>query len=445
MYRIAVLIIFVAGVLTVTSVAQERRDFFYYDSLTYKEYNDGRWRELTSDARKAIALGHDFYYMRMRLGISLYERGNYLLAVTQFRKALEFNHGDPIALEYIYYCYLNTGKVLTANAVAEDFSLSLRKKTAIDEKPKNRVSIDYLYNNAISEELVANYTGIDGYGLAGNLVIPSYYSNAGLNFSSKTGDRTSVSYALTFLRKSSLLSYNDATYSYDLYEQKLNQLQLYFSFNYSSPRGFTVTPAVHYLNTGYPLISISGSGMSPRAFTYKVTEHNIVTSVTLSKSASIIDLVLEGGWSYLNYYNHLQAKGALYLRPAGNSNLYFGGGIAFKSDEISEGWSAGIVSSALAGIGIANRVWIDLSALYGDIRNYSDRSGYLVYNGINEIDYILKADISIAVGKSGAWLYLGTRYGSEYTAFIPDGSAIPSGEKNNYKSISIIGGISWTF
>ncbi|MEZ5010556.1 MAG: hypothetical protein R2744_02465 [Bacteroidales bacterium] len=45
----------------------------------------------------------------MRLGISLYERKKYLLAVSQFRKAMEFSQDDPVAGEYIYYCYLYAG------------------------------------------------------------------------------------------------------------------------------------------------------------------------------------------------------------------------------------------------------------------------------------------------------------------------------------------------
>jgi len=442
-------IIKIACVLTVfvsyTVNAQERTDFRYWDSLTYSDYNSSRWKELTDNAHRAITLGHDFYYMRMRLGISLFERRKYLLAIPHFRKALEYNNNDPVALEYIYYCYLYSARITTANAVAADFSPSLRIKCSIDENPKHRISLDYLFNNAQTEELIADYSGIEGYGTPGNLVIPSYFSNAGITIAQKTGDRTSITYGFTYLRRTNMLFYNDGIYRYDQYEQKLSQAQLYFSFTFSDKKGLTLTPAVHYLFTTYPLLTISSSGMNPRAYTYRVNENNFVTSVTLGKSAGIFEFVCEGAWSYLNYSNHLQAEGAVYLRPAANNNLYFGGGLALKGDEKQGEWSQGIVSSALLGFGIANRLWIDFSALFGNLQNYSDRSGYIVYNGAGEIDNIIKVDLSIPAGNKGAWLYAGVRYISEYTAFVLQGETSSSDYKNNFKSLSIIGGISWTF
>lgn len=445
MYRLITISLFITVLAYCTAAGQERTDFRYWDSLTYSQYNNELWKELSGSARKAVSLSHDYYYMRMRLGISLYERGNYLSAISHFRHALEFNNNDPVALEYIYYCYLLSGKTFTANAIASDFSPALRSRTAVDEISKHTISIDYLYKNALSEMLIAEYSDVEGYGNTGNLIIPSNYSNAAMTISQKTGDKTSLTYGITYLRQHNILFYNDGSYMYNNYTQIVNQFQFYLSFTYSDKMGLTITPAVHYLNTGYPLLGINSAGMNPYAYTYKVTEHNVVTSLTLGKSAGLFDIVCEGVWSHLNYSNHLQAEGAVYLRPTGNNNFYFGGGAALKSDENEGSWSYGLVSSGLLGFGIANRLWIDFTALWGDIKNYSDRSGYLVYNGVNEIDYIIKTDLSVRAGNKGTWIYAGARYGSEQTAFIPAGETVASGYNENYKTVSIIGGISWTF
>ena len=105
--------------------AQERTDFSYLDSLTYKQYEDGRWKELTASGKQALRLGYDYYYMRMRIGISYYERKSYLNAISHFKKALEFNNNDQIATEYLYYCYLLSGKYNTADAWTGMFSKAL--------------------------------------------------------------------------------------------------------------------------------------------------------------------------------------------------------------------------------------------------------------------------------------------------------------------------------
>lgn len=445
MFRIVYIITILTLFIFIPARGQERTDFFFYDSLTYKEYNDARWDDLARDSRRAISLGHDFYYMRMRLGISMYERGKYLPAIHQFRQALEFNEGDPVATEYLYYCYLFAGKELTANAISAGFSKSLRSRTGVDENPVSRVSVDYVYNKAITDELINDYTAVDGYGDTGNLTIPKNYSNFGLSFTSRASDYTSVNYAITYLRKSNLLSFNDGVYYYDNFEQNLNQLQLYLSLSFSNDKGLTVTPALHYLNTGYPLLYVSSSGMSARIFSYRVMEHNIATSLKINRNAGIVDIGIEGVWSRLNYSDHLQAMGSFFLRPAGNNNLYFGGTVAVKTDRTGTGWSPSMVYNPLLGFGIAGRVWFDFSALLGDIANYTDRSGYLVYNGINRIDYIYKADMSIPFGKSGVVFYAGARYSSEYTSFVPEGETLSTVTGTNYKSISILGGLSWKF
>ncbi|MEZ4999983.1 MAG: hypothetical protein R2744_02470 [Bacteroidales bacterium] len=255
-----------------------------------------------------------------------------------------------------------------------------------------------------------------------------------------------MKYGFTYLRKKSLLSFNDGVDGYDLYDQSLNQIQIYLSPVITGSRGFSISPAIHYINSGYTLLDIGTFGMNRQFYSYRVNESNIVTSLSMGLAGGMSEIGLEGGWSYLNFSHHLQAKGSYIFRPSGNARFYFGGSAAVKFDQKDGEMEQGIVWGGLLGFGIADRIWLDFSALSGDILNYTDRNGYLVYNGVNQIDYILKADISIPVGKNGSWLSFGTRYGSEYTAFIPDGEQTPSpGINNNYKSFSIIGGISWLF
>ncbi|MCU0409034.1 MAG: hypothetical protein MUD02_08815, partial [Bacteroidales bacterium] len=88
MFRIKQIIIFLLFAAQVLR-AQDNTDFRYHDSLTYKLYTDKNWNELISAAKKALHDGHDYYYLRMRIGIAYYEKKQYASAATHFRKAGE--------------------------------------------------------------------------------------------------------------------------------------------------------------------------------------------------------------------------------------------------------------------------------------------------------------------------------------------------------------------
>jgi tetratricopeptide (TPR) repeat protein len=427
------------------SVGQEIENFSYYDSLTYKQYSEARWSELTSDARRAINLGYDYYYMRMRLGISLYERGNYLGAIANFRRALEFNQDDPVAIEYIYFCYLNSGKPLSAYAVAGIMSEAGRERSGRDQIPGNRISVDFLYSNAKSEDLINSFTNLSGYGETGNLLVPDYFTNAGVSFNHTISDRVTLSHAYTYLRRNSNLFYNDGTYFVDLYNQNLSQYQFYLSTTISSSKGMSVTSALHYLNVSYPLLSIQGGGINPRVIPYKVYDHNFLLSLMFVKTVGLVDIGFDATYSYLNSLSSLLTEASIIIRPLGNSNLYLGGSLGLKHNSINSPINDKLVYSGNFGFGIAKRVWVDFSGIYGDLSGYSDKSGFIVYNMANDFDYHLKVDISVPVGKSGASLYIGARNSSEYTLFTTEEGSVSNIFKDNYKSTSIIGGVSWIY
>ena len=439
------LIIFFA-VIPLIAGAQERSSFFYYDSLTYAMYEDGDWRKLTAEGREALKHGYDYYYMRMRIGISLYERRHYLSAIPHFRKALEHNEGDQVATSYLYYSWLFSGEPLTATAVASDMPYEQRKRSGMDSTAKNRMWGEYLFHNALSEEIASSPSLAEGYGNSGNLIIPLWYSGTTLTWSGITGDHSALTLSATYLQKNNLLIYNDGVYSYNYPEHRVNQFELYAALSFSSGAGLTFEPSIHYLTPGYSLVNItSGYGMNPRAWFYSVREHNIVTTMTLRKTTRFVALAGEASWLGMSSGRGLQAGGTLKLLPLGNKSLIMGASAAVKSPSSVTGEKSGMVYGGYIGISVAGRVSLDITALGGDLRNYIHRSGSVVFNSVNRTDYLLSGIVSVEPGKSGLRIYGGAGYSSGYTAFIPAGSELPDSNETNYKSISITGGISWLF
>jgi tetratricopeptide (TPR) repeat protein len=114
-------------------------DFLAQDTITenfeqksYQLYLEKKWPTLISYGKMAIAKGHDYFYMQMRVGIAYYEKKNYSLAESYFKNALKLNSGDELAKEYLYYCYLFNGRFDDARMLSKTFSDSLSKKTGIN-------------------------------------------------------------------------------------------------------------------------------------------------------------------------------------------------------------------------------------------------------------------------------------------------------------------------
>jgi tetratricopeptide (TPR) repeat protein len=441
--RIILIILGISFFITVN--AQERTDFFYFDSLTFKQYEDGRWKELKESGKMALREGYDYYYLRMRIGISYYEQKDYLTAIKHFKKALEFSDNDQIAIEYLYYCYLLSGKYYTARAYTKLFRPSLYKKTGLNTAKANRLSVDYLYNMSESDDVIDYFLNMSAFTEPGNLFVPVSYSNIGLTMYNDAGPGFNLKHTLSYLSRENSLFTNDGIDSYSDYRQKVNQFQYYISAIIGNTAGLTFSPSLYYIYTSYNLIGFSTGGTRNFAYLIPVKENNIGAGLAINYTAGPTDLYLDAYASRLGSRTHLQAGSGLLVYPLSNNHLYFGAGYYIKISEIDGGYDRSHVFKAMTGISANNKFYIDFTLLSGDLENYIDGSSQLVYNGINEIERVIKADISIPLKDSGVIFYLGSRYTSEYSAFLPADYYYSTASEKRFNSLSFIGGLSWTF
>lgn len=108
--------------------SQDTLDSYSVDKTSYDLYQEKKWKELVTFVNKALKQDFDYYYLRMRIGIAQYELGNYVAAQKHFEKALEFNSGDELAMEYIYFCYVFTYRYEEARWFSKKFPASLAEK-----------------------------------------------------------------------------------------------------------------------------------------------------------------------------------------------------------------------------------------------------------------------------------------------------------------------------
>lgn len=351
-------IIFFLFIISITNVlqAQVQKDFAYYNNETYQLYLDADWESLSELGKESIAYGHDFYYMRIRIGIAYYEQKKYLQAIRHFEKALEFSPGSQEVGEYLYYCYLYLGRANEAKKYysSEETKAKLFNSTTFEPGIKfsdNRAltrNTKYAFIG-LSHELTKIISLFHGYQrLVADFALPPDNSSSGFGGGSAR---------------------NETIYS-------VNQNEYYAALSVLAAKGLYLIPAFHYQDV--------------KSGTYH--GKNKVFSFQAMRWLDKFKIYAGMSFSEINELRQNQYEGGLVFYPLGNLNLF----LQTQITSHSENSVSNLVSFNKVGFKLFSTTWMDLFLSYGEMTNYSDLNGYVVYNQLD----MLKSKIGFTLNQS---------------------------------------------
>ena len=455
MYR---LIIIFSLILLVR--AGNTQDFKTVDKETYNLYLEKDWDELIRAGKVGLKQDIDYYYLRMRMGIAYYETKNYKASQAHFRKALEFNVGDPVALEYLFYAYLLAGQTVQAGILAKDFSPALMETiNPPTGKVVDRLALEYLYNVNDTKDLLSDpgqyFSGLP----SGYQLVTLHYSNLNAMLHHVFRPGFTLTHAYTYLNKTNYYYYDDGLSRYGFNDQKVFQHQYYISPALTTKHGFTIAPSFHYLRISFraPYLISGAGGPGPGggggSIGYSdLNSNQYVGGLTLSQFVGRFMIRLGGIYSSINNAKQVTGTAGLTWYPMGNLDLYLGTalnvhtGITDHTNSVDHETNIELIPDVLIGFGIASRVWLEFSGSYGNMRNYTERNGYIVYNGLDWMKYKAIGTVVMPVTPEGSNVYLGARFAENKSLFMPlDPSAGQEINSIISNSISIFGGLSWKF
>jgi hypothetical protein len=453
MYRL----IFILSLILLIRTGNSQ-DFKTVDQGTYDLYLEKHWDELIRVGKVGLKQDIDYYYLRMRMGIAYYETKNYKACQAHFRKALEFNQGDPVASEYLYYAYLFAGQPEQASILAKDFSPSLMEEiNPPTGKIADRLALEYLYNFNDTKDLLANpddyFTGLP----AGYQLVTLNYSNLNAMLHHAFSPGITLTHAYTYLNKTNYYYYNDGLTPFGIDGQKVIQHQYYISPSFSTNRGLTISPSFHYLRSKFqvPYIVSGSGGPGPGgggggSIQYSdLFASHYVGGLSILQSAGRFTIRLAGIYSYLNKTSQVAGTAGLTWYPLGNLDLYLGTSLNVHNENTNQN-NVELIPDFLIGFGITSRIWMEFSGTYGNMRNYTEGNGYMVFNGLDWLIYKAIGTIIIPITPKGSSIYLGTRFAESKSQFVLRDTPFDasSGQDINNiisNSISIFGGLSWKF
>lgn len=363
-------------------IGQSQKDFAYYNKETYRLYEEANWTELIPLAQEAISNGHDFYYMRMRLGIAYYQLEQYTQAKKHFEKALEFDEGSIDAKSYLYYCYLYLGRKKEALKYYDVFDEKSKFIGSLYAEPgikisDNKASVrnsNYFFLG-LNHNLGKNVSLFHGYQRLGADFATIVTNNSG-NGQGMGGRVTTSEYIYTVI-----------------------QNEYYAALSFLVTKGFYITPAYHI--QGVTTEGYSGT--------------NSVLSIQLVKWLGKVKLYGTYYNSQINEQKQLQLEGGLVFYPMGNTNVYIQPQATYHT-----GWGViNMIWTGKAGLKLFPKTWIDASFTIGNMLNYSESNGYLLYNQLDVIKSKWGLGIRQYLGKH--MLYLGYIHENkeEYDTQIP--------------------------
>ncbi len=398
---IFILTFFLAGEISLS--AQSRWTYSYTDSLTYSLYNSGKWKMVVDSSSAAIKSGTDFYYLRMRRGISFDNMGEYGNAVSEFEHALKFFPADTNSRAYIYSAEMEMGRRSEARMDGEKMSASEKNILHFKNPVVTQVG-GWVGYSAFNTSLLGG-AGQQGNQQGNQNINPetiqtSVYKNlyyGDLFLKNRIGQRLELTSEFSYLKFSQLEQFPPPPQMMGPHQMpKPTQFTstgaqpgVDFSLNYLCSRKISVDASFLFTNTN----SSSHKLLMPYSFQTEQHQINIFEyGIGASYHFAKADISARG------YYLQTSDTGTVFqgsllatFYPKANLNLYIKTNLS--GVVLNSGFRP--VGALLVGKKVAEHTWLDGEFLYGNLRYYTAPENNLLYNMADQTSWRISATLHL--------------------------------------------------
>ncbi|MCK5821985.1 MAG: hypothetical protein KAH17_08860 [Bacteroidales bacterium] len=423
--------------------AQDKPDRIQLDQKTYQLYLDQNWKQLIKVGEQALEYGYDYYYMRMRLAMAWYNRGNYENARKNLLKALEFNPKDPTSLYYLYFADVFSGRSGEARRLIKKMPIKKRIEMNLPEELSlSGISIHAgrFTNNSLDE--LKEGLPLDDFVSSYYMSSMNYQSvSAGINFGYNSGFTLSIN-------RFDTQTLQEVYTGDNLSEFKHSDLQngVYLRYVYNFPDSWYAGLAYHGVEGEYSASYYQADNSGLYGFVdWKEKYSQRYIGGFVGKHLNKLDLDFH--LSINNFWQGVYYQSGLALRyyPFGNINYYLNAGYdrMLPLDQVKdyeEVWKVEVGAKLIKGLHIEG------SYLFGNLSNWSDASGYHLFN----TRYPIRSRTGVSLILPGLIPHLQLSFSGFYQerdhyANIYLDNEIVEPVLQNFTTFSFFGGLSWIF
>jgi hypothetical protein len=348
------------------------------------------WDKLISTGSEAVDSGIDYKYLRQRLGVAYYAKGDYILSRKHFKKAESFDSYDQFNKINLYFTYLNTIQNDYSWFYASKLSDNLRKDNDI-KKFRLIESVDLEYNFKYA---ATSLRGNPQYVRAGIASRP--FLRLGIYQMAAVYDQD-----ISVIRGSGHRVINN------------RQSEYYALLKLNLSPSFILKSAYHYFDINYSTTQ-TRNDFGLLGLSACFNRYNLDGSVSL----------LNTGQGYVNQYT----IGAG-LTFTGRHQAYLVS--SFSLVDLSE--SDNLIFTQRAGIQVNGKLWFEGNATFGNLTDFNDFDGLYLYNSVDAT--VFKSGIT-SFFRAGKKITFWANYTYEKKEYYELGS-------NYYNQFSYLIGIKW--
>jgi len=402
--RTIVVFVFI-GIVNFTLFSQEQRwKESVVDSITYQLYSTGKFKSLIQEGTSAIQHDVDFYYLRLRLGEAYYYERQPLLALVHFKKALEFQPLDVYAKKWLVEVYALLGWAEEAKTLLATLDVTTQQLNAYKIGKEKLINIEagvQIPSFTSSQETTQEY-------VEKNKMDAIYYQQIGCKFPLSNRVNIYTGFSSIKIHRNQSFIYKDL-YLYDLagnlnttikeknFISNLQQDQLYVGVTLLLPNEWRMQVGLNDFTIQQTLTTASYQGLSlmesqtsdtySNRYQTKYTFNTINTTSSNQISSFSFSKVI-GKWApqlnitlgSIGNTAITQIGGSVYYAPFGNQSLSYGIGFSQLHDRETRNVVLGKVTGK-----ITDKWWFEYCLHIGDLTNYSEGNGYVVYNVSDKI------------------------------------------------------------
>jgi len=441
--RIILTVLFLMATFVVKS--QEKLNYAVVETQSYQLYLDKNWHELLDYAGEARKQGIDFFYLQVRTGIALYNLGKYSAASKWFLKAYENDKSFEWLQEYLYYSLVFSGRNPEANKYAPDFSDTLKNKIGYKEKGVILLAYEagYSYNPEFEAQKARSFSTEvnlgDDYG-EGNFL--KNYIFHSFDLSHHAGKNFTLNHNLTYIgvNRETVVDWGGQTSS----PVRNNQFQYFINPVWVIGKKLNVSPSMNLIFGNGEVYAGRLTGNSSKVYTLTRENFNsAVFSMAMWSNFCYFSPGIEINAGKLNNTGFTQLSSWVTWYPLSNARLFLTPKVYFKAGSETNGfaWNAfGVSGGAQLG-----KIYLSGQYLFGDMENFVEAVGYVIYNFPGKTDQKILGSIYLPVGKRYQFVF---RYINQHV--IEKYQVYTNGIESNYLEYNyfkhtITGGISWNF
>lgn len=475
------------------AICSGQGDFKSTEAKTLLFYQEKQWDSLIATGKSALKNDIDYYFLRFRMGMAYYEKQKYVSAADHFARSLQFNSSDPLAREYLYYSYLYSARPEDANALVTVMPDYLRQKLQVKNNILSNINFEagYTFSSDNKKKSHPDLMKSDSIYGEQDLYGNSFYGH--LDFTLQASDHVTFLVAYTYLNFlktkyfqyarvedhlesvintswGKLYQYSFPNVAYDTnFTYRVSQHEAHLSSTVVLPEGFKIMPAFHMVNLSFTNYTVQYSRQTVQDTSYYLSSdqsyhtfpftrdiytyvqkdtsfNNYLGALAITKDFSIFTVGLFGSYSGLNHKTQTQVGWSFSYYPLGNLDLYGNTtAMAFFEEHDSR-----MIFQQTIGGKVFPKLWMEGSAIIGDLTNANISNGFIVYNNTDKINFRLGANLIYVLSKhlqlSLIYQFFRKESSALYYIYDPPGqkSTVTSlTETNKYQTHTIIGGIKW--